>query len=216
VSGPGTQRESLRVRPAGHADVARLAAVLAAAFQDDPGFIWCAPDPVRRQRHGQRYFELLLSRVYLPKDEVRATEDLRAVALWSPPGRWENPPSGLLALLPVLVASTGRHLVRTLRGTAAMERVHRTHTRPHRYLALMAVDPAVQGSGRGTALLRHTLARCDADGTPTYLEATSPRNRDLYRRHSFEVLDEQHWPGGGPPWWSMWREPQPAAARSPR
>lgn len=53
---------------------------------------------------------------------------------------------------------------------------------------LLRSDPAVQGSGPGTALLRHTLNRCDATGMAAYLEATSPRNRDLYRRHGFEVL----------------------------
>jgi hypothetical protein len=51
------------------------------------------------------------------------------------------------------------------------------------------------------------LERCDDEGIPAYLEATSAGNRDLYLRHGFEVIEEARWPGGGPPLWLMWREP---------
>lgn len=210
MSTPGTRRDGFAVRPAGPPDVIRLAAVLAAAFQDDPGFTWCAPDPARRRRHGQRFFALTLRRGYLPKGEVHTTRDLDAVALWAPPEQWESPPTELLAFLPVLVSSTGRHLLRTLKGLAAMDELHRRHVRPHRYLALMAVHPSTQGHGLGTSLLDHALTHCDAERMPAYLEATSPRNRDLYLRHDFQVVDEQRWIGGGPLWWPMWREPQDA------
>jgi hypothetical protein len=62
--------------------------------------------------------------------------------------------------------------------------------------------------GFGAALLRPMLERCDADGVPAYLEATSPRNRALYERHGFEVTEELKLPAGGPPIWLMWREPR--------
>ncbi|WP_412099042.1 GNAT family N-acetyltransferase [Defluviimonas sp. D31] len=41
----------------------------------------------------------------------------------------------------------------------------------------MGVDPAFQGRGHGSGLMRHGLAACDRDRQPVYLEATSLNNR---------------------------------------
>jgi ribosomal protein S18 acetylase RimI-like enzyme len=59
---------------------------------------------------------------------------------------------------------------------------------PHWYLPLIGVDPACQGSGLGSALMRHALARSDRDGLPAYLESSNPRNITLYERHGFKRL----------------------------
>jgi hypothetical protein len=42
------------------------------------------------------------------------------------------------------------------------------------------------------------LSRCDEHGLPAYLEASSPRNRALYERHGFAVVEEMRLPRGGP------------------
>jgi len=44
----------------------------------------------------------------------------------------------------------------------------------------------------------------DADRLPAYLESTNPRNRTLYERHGFEVVEELSVPGG-PVLMAMWR-----------
>ena len=67
-----------------------------------------------------------------------------------------------------------------------MDEHHPTHD--HWYLPLMGVEPVAQGRRLGTTLLQHTLDKCDRDGFPAYLEATSPRNRNLYARHGFDAL----------------------------
>jgi ribosomal protein S18 acetylase RimI-like enzyme len=79
-------------------------------------------------------------------------------------------------------------------------------TEPHWYLPLIGVDPARQGRGYGSALLRHALAVADRDKLPAYLEATSPNNRRLYERYGFESIGEiQH--ADSPPMWPMLRKP---------
>lgn len=55
-------------------------------------------------------------------------------------------------------------------------------------------------------MLAAVLPRCDATGTPAYLEATSQGNRRLYQRHGFAVAGEITLPRG-PALWPMWREP---------
>lgn len=74
------------------------------------------------------------------------------------------------------------------------------------YLPLIGVDLVAQGRGLGSALLRHTLTTCDSDGLPAYLEATNPRNRDLYARHGFAVIGVIQ-AGSSPPIRAMLREP---------
>ena len=76
----------------------------------------------------------------------------------------------------------------------------------HWYLPLIGVDLVAQGRGLGSALLRHALASCDSDGLAAYLEATNPRNRDLYARHGFNVVGVIQ-AGSSPPIWAMLREP---------
>jgi GNAT superfamily N-acetyltransferase len=75
---------------------------------------------------------------------------------------------------------------------------------PHWYLPLIGVDTTKQGQGYGSALLVHALARCDEDGLPAYLEASSPRNKVLYARHGFEEIGVIQ-AGSSPPMWPMLR-----------
>ncbi len=58
------------------------------------------------------------------------------------------------------------------------------------YLPLVAVDPAHQGKGIGSALMKAALQRCDEAGFPAYLESSNPRNVSLYERHGFEVMGQ--------------------------
>lgn len=74
------------------------------------------------------------------------------------------------------------------------------------HLQLMGVVPEQQGRGIGSRLLAAVLERCDATGTPAYLEATSAANRRLYERHGFEASHVIMLPDG-PSLWPMWREP---------
>jgi len=89
-----------------------------------------------------------------------------------------------------------------------MEAKHKEHDEPHYYLAYIATHPDSQGKGYGTALLSSMLERCDVQGVPAYLEATSMRNQALYYRYGFSVIEELNWPDGGPPFWRMWRKPR--------
>lgn len=196
-----------QVRKATEADVPQLAVTLGRAFRDDPAFAHAVPDAERRLRHGRRYFELLLRRIYLPKGEVYTTDGSRAVALWAPPERWQVSLAATLPLFPVMVRAAGRRLPTALRMLSLQESRHKALDEPHLYLAFVGTDSDSQGQGHGTALLQSMLERCDKEVFPAYLEATSPGNRALYHRHGFELLEELRWPDDGPPFWPMWRKP---------
>ena len=75
---------------------------------------------------------------------------------------------------------------------------------PHWYLPFIGVDPAAQGQGHGTALLRASLQAVDRTGLPAYLESTNPRNIPLYESFGFRVTGEIQ-AGDSPPMHPMWR-----------
>ncbi len=56
------------------------------------------------------------------------------------------------------------------------------------YLPIIGVDPAHQGRGLGSALMKEALRHCDEAGLPAYLESSNPRNISLYERHGFEAV----------------------------
>ncbi|TCO59365.1 GNAT family N-acetyltransferase [Actinocrispum wychmicini] len=79
---------------------------------------------------------------------------------------------------------------------------------PHWYLADTGVDPSAQGKGLGGQLLRYRLDRCDTEGSAAYLESSKESNFAFYNSFGFEVIGEITLPGGGPPVWPTWRDPQ--------
>jgi GNAT superfamily N-acetyltransferase len=207
LAGTAPPRPIQTVRKATAADVADVARALAQAFYDDPVMSWFLRDDSRRMHRLERGFALFMRRVYLQHEESYTTDGLVGGALWAPPGKWHLGLFAQLRLLPGLAATAGRELPRLLSGLAFIESKH-PHE-PHYYLGPLGVEPGWQGKGVGGALLRPVLERCDRERVPAYLEASTPRNRALYLRNSFEVVEEVTLPRGGPPVWLMWREPTP-------
>jgi GNAT superfamily N-acetyltransferase len=202
----GGEERRAPVRKATTGDAPALARSLARAFHDDPVTGWWLPDEATRARRAQRAFEdIFLKRICLPRDETYTTTDLVGGALWMPPGGWKLGLAENLRLLPRMAAVFGRGLPRVMRSLGHMDSKH-PHE-PHYYLFIVGVAPGWQGKGLGSALMRPILDRCDEERLPAYLEATTPRNRELYERHGFEVVEETRLPGGGPPLWRMWRQP---------
>ena len=72
---------------------------------------------------------------------------------------------------------------------------------------MLGTDPAAQGRGLGSAVLRPVLEQCDRDGVGAFLESSKERNIDFYARHGFRVTSEIRLPRG-PLMWQMWRDPR--------
>jgi ribosomal protein S18 acetylase RimI-like enzyme len=71
----------------------------------------------------------------------------------------------------------------------------------------IGVDPARQGLGLGSLLLRAGLARVDQDGVECQLFTEESRNVPLYQRHGFEIAVDGDLPDGGLHVWFMRRRP---------
>ncbi len=201
ASAPVRDRSPRRAAPE---DVERLAVALAAAFEDDPVFAWLMPDESKRLRRLGRFFKLELQHVVLPHGEAWTFDETVGGSLELPPHSWKMPIGTQLAHGPTFARVFGARLPH---ATALITLMERRHVRkPHYYIPYVGVAPASQGCGLGTALLAPTLARCDSEGLPAYLEATSERNAALYERLGFATISELRL-GGSPPLWPMLRPP---------
>ncbi|MFI1150898.1 GNAT family N-acetyltransferase [Streptomyces sp. NPDC020817] len=186
-----------------------IAVLLARAFADDAVMAWMFPGAAGRARRTARFFELA-QRQQRPRAgavRVAATDggQLLAAALWSGPGHWQ--PSALreLATMPryAYVFGVGG-LSRAAGVQNALQEAH--PETPHWYLPTLGTDPAFQGTGVGSALVREQLAHCDRLGQPAYLESSMPSNIPFYEGLGFRVTGEIRLPDGGPALWPMWRD----------
>jgi GNAT superfamily N-acetyltransferase len=198
-----------QARPARRADVRELSKTLGRAFYDDPVTSWLLPDDKVRRARLHQLFATMTRHHHLSCGGVEVACDgpgIGAAALWDPPNQWRESRRAELAMTPAFLRVFG---FRTARGRAAQELMKRVHPEePHWYLAAIGSDPAVRGQGFGQVLMRSRLDRCDAEYCPAYLESSKPENVPYYERFGFTVTGEIVLPDGGPPLWSMWREPR--------
>jgi ribosomal protein S18 acetylase RimI-like enzyme len=196
---------SVAVRSASRDEESAVSAVVILAFATDPMTRWSLGD-------AHTYLSVMpdLIRAFgaaaYDSDSAYVTDDFGGAALWLPPGAEPD------------LETLGR-LIRTNADPAILSDVDAIfdammgyHPKvPHWYLPLIGTDPARQGQGIGSALMRHALARCDREGAVAYLESSNPRNIPLYRRHGFEVLGTIQ-AGSSPVLTPMLRPPQPVAS----
>lgn len=182
------------VYPTLGADRRAVVDVLTEAFMDDPVVSWLFPDEGERRRLQPYFYEPMLTHAetYLAGERDGAAVWLSLAAGQTPYEAPESP------------TDFGAHGARLMAVGQLLAQRH-PYSEAHLYLPCMGVVPAARGNGLGSALLRDRLERADAEGLGTYLEASSPRSRDLYLRHGFTDAGEPVRVPDGPTLWPMWR-----------
>ena len=196
------------VRRATVDEIPELAATLARAFAHDPFYEFVAgkaPERNQRMRDGWGGF---LRHATNGLSHTYTIEDHAGVAVWHPPGYSGAGFIDSLRLLPSaarMAGSIGR-LRDVSRAIAALERRRRVHAPgPHFYLSALGVEPARQGEGIGSALMRPVLEMATSTRLPAYLETATGRNVLLYERAGFAVVEELTIPGTDIHGWLMLR-----------
>ncbi|QXC62704.1 GNAT family N-acetyltransferase [Aquihabitans sp. G128] len=168
------------VRPATPDEIPRVGEALAAAFADDPVWSWLASPRASWSERAAAWFAAEARTQLRGHGEVLVDDELRGAALWSSPGHWQTKPSESVALLLPSLRLFRSRSVRGLRTVSAMEAKH-PKARLHWYLAVLGTDPAHQGHGVGSALIRAVTDRCDEQGLPAYLEVVEGAERAVLR-----------------------------------
>jgi GNAT superfamily N-acetyltransferase len=202
------------IRTAGQDDRELVVRLLDEAFQDDPVSGWVFPGKEYRRRTHHRLMAAFADAVFAD-GRIDLTEDGAACALWLPVPAGEHgvaePDDGSgkggedgPAQVREAVDPENERVELIARLTADIH----PSGRAHQYLWMIGVAPGRQGEGLGTALIESVLDRCDREGLPAYLEASSARGRVLYERLGFEFTGRALDLPDGPRMWPMWREPR--------
>ncbi|MEA5449580.1 GNAT family N-acetyltransferase [Leptolyngbya sp. CCNP1308] len=195
---PLTTEDSIHL--ATHADQKWLTAALVLAFVDDPIMRWMYPDTHQYLTHFPAFVKAFGGRAF-EQQTAYAVNGYAGAAFWLPPGI-EVDEQPLIDLF--------QHSVFEAQQAdlfALLEQMGHYHPlQPHWYLSLLAVEPAHQRQGHGSALMQPILAQCDRDQLPAYVESSKPDNIPFYQRHGFELLGTIQ-AGGSPPLFPMLRPP---------
>jgi GNAT superfamily N-acetyltransferase len=194
------------IRTAHEGDRKQVVRLLDEAFQDDPVSGWVFPGEEYRRTTHHRLMAAFTD-IVLADGRIDVTEDGTACALWLsvPAGDHSAQEDEDDAVrLREAVDPENERVERIARLMAESHPADRAHE----YLWMIGVAPRHQGRGLGAALIRHVLDRCDREGLPAYLEASSARSTQLYERLGFAFTGRTLDLPEGPRMWPMWREPR--------
>jgi len=189
------------VRVAEAAEGEAVLDTLMLAFSSDPCLRYVLAGPAAFFK-GFRPFATAMGGAALAQGSAWLAQDGAAAALWLPPGMTSDR-DAMLAVVGELAREEKLPVLGEVGDTMASYHPEE----PHWYLAMIGVDPARQGQGYGSAILKESLRRCDQDGVPAYLESSNPKNVPLYERHGFEVMGFVQ-PGDFPGIYPMIRPPR--------
>ena len=182
------------VRAAATEEVDECAAVLAAAFQSDPGTMVFLPDDEERAAVLPSFFSTFVAAALSEDaDIVVAGAPITGVASWFGPERHGPSPEAMGAhgFGAILERSGPEATARLLAMLGDIEANHeRLATEPHMRLEFFGVLPALQGTGLGTALIEHGHRRADELGVACYLETFSEENVGYYVRRGYRTVGQ--------------------------
>ncbi|MFJ4860046.1 MULTISPECIES: GNAT family N-acetyltransferase [unclassified Streptomyces] len=195
------------MRQADQSDRDAVARLLDESFRTDPVSSWVFPDPEHRAAVHGKFLGVFVD-VALEEGRIDYAVDGSAAALWlripAADPQAEPVEDEVPARMRAVADPDNERCELVGRLTGA---VHPT-AEEHEYLLMIAVAPGRQGEGLGTELMRPVLERCDREGVPAYLEASSGRSKELYERLGWEFMGEAVRLPDGPLMWPMWRKPR--------
>jgi len=144
-------------------------------------------------------FGLVALSVCLEYGEVYASSaKMEGVSAWLPPGKAPFGGWQIICLVPLSVLfKFGRQGANRIQAYGRyVNNLHRKLVPyPHWYLQIIGVDPAYQGQGFSSQLVRPMLERIDREHLLCFLETNIEKNVAIYQRFGFEVVSEDEIPG---------------------
>lgn len=193
-------------RPLSGDDIDEAAAVVAAAYVEDPLCAFMLPIEATRVRSLRKFFRAYLRASGTGCVSVTGSP-IGGVAIWSRPG--ENLSVSLrdlAAFLPLLATLYPIGLLRARPALRLQDSLRARHAPPsHYYLDNVAVHPGQRGRGLASALIRPMLAEADAGGIATYTDTFTESNVAMYEHLGFRCVERADEARTGLTVWSLLR-----------
>jgi GNAT superfamily N-acetyltransferase len=194
---------SVEIAQAGPERLSKLAPLFGRAFVREPMMCWPMGEHGDVVERFAQCFGDFLEEV-LPSGIVWEALDAQGAAVWVPPDlfqAWDEHPWNQERIGALTDDGGGRY--------AAFWEWVDSHSPadPLWQLDSIAVEPAVQGRGLGTALIEGGLARARAGGVGAFLSTGTPGNVRIYGHCGFRVIEDIDAPDGGPHIWFMRWDP---------
>ena len=139
-----------------------------------------------------------------------SSEEIDSVAIWLPT---EKPgmPFSQMVRCGVLLSGFTIGISNVLRMMSIEKYLAAIHlkiiTESHWHLSPIAIDPAFQGQGIGSSLMKPMFEKFDNEKKSCFLETQTPENVEIYEHLGFKKMGTGIIPKTDIPNWSMLREP---------
>jgi len=174
------------------------AAVLGRAFTEYEMLRYYFQDEAERHAVAVTFGFIALSVCLKYGEAYASSAKMEGVAAWLPPGKTPFGGWQIIRSVPLSVLFRfGRQGASRMQAYGRyIDNMHRKLVPyPHWYLQIIGVDPAYQGQGFSSQLVRPILERIDREHLPCFLETNTEKNVAIYRRFKFEVVSEDKIPG---------------------
>lgn len=147
------------------------------------------------------YIHSLVKAAALSGGVFQEANDWSCAALWMPPGHWpptisKSVQAGILGVLwNIGFSGTKRILIDFQQQSDACKRKYLRdengkRLKRYHYLFIIATDLPARGKGLASEIIRQWQRKATEDQLPIWLEASTPRARDVYLRQGFKVVQE--------------------------
>ena len=164
---------------------------LTEAFFPDPLMEFMAPDLAKRKKISSWMWDSML-KYGLRWGVTERDAGGQGVTMWLPPGQTTMTMTRIVRT-PLVQVPFRMGLRGMMRFNSVMSLTEKAHKRlmpgPHWYLLCIGVHPDAQGTGVGSALLKHGLDRADQAKLPVYLETVTDYDVAFYSKRGFEVKE---------------------------
>jgi len=170
------------IRIVGEADRRKAIVTLLLGFSGDPFMRWLNPRADLYLEAGPS-FDAFGGRA-IDNGSAYVANEFEGVAFWMPPGVESDEDRFIEEVLKFVPKNKHETMFKVL------EAMEEYHPKDAWYLPIIGVDPAYQGKGIGSFLMKKAIERVDSEGLAAYLESSNPLNMSLYERCGFETMGQ--------------------------
>jgi GNAT superfamily N-acetyltransferase len=193
------------------ANIKPAAVTLSNAFVNYPVSVFFNPDEAKRKRRQPGVSRQILKESIISGEVYTTSMRMEGIAVWMLQDNTKpapKPRAPVRTWLKNLFADKEMEKRRKAFLDHSDDIRKRVMPAKYWYLQMLGVDPAYQGKGYSSRLVKPMLARAEREGLPVYLETQLKKNVTLYQHFGFKVVEEGIIPGSTVNSWAMVKSPK--------